>query len=68
LITFVTIVEIGIGETEGTKHDLHQAILRDEAVARLHELGQVFINPTKNKFKLLSFHLYSVFKIVLFNL
>ncbi|AEE84269.1 hyuC-like protein [Arabidopsis thaliana] len=34
-------ISLGIGETEGTKHDLHQAILRDEAVARLHELGQV---------------------------
>ncbi|CAH2078475.1 unnamed protein product [Thlaspi arvense] len=34
-------ITLGIGETEGTKHDLHHAILRDEAVARLHELGEV---------------------------
>ncbi|CAH8275971.1 unnamed protein product [Arabidopsis lyrata] len=34
-------ISLGIGETEGTKHDLHQTIIRDEAVARLHELGQV---------------------------
>ncbi|RIA04020.1 hypothetical protein BRARA_K01792 [Brassica rapa] len=34
-------ISLGIGETEGTKQDLHLSILRDESVARLHELGQV---------------------------
>ncbi|CAF2130477.1 unnamed protein product [Brassica napus] len=34
-------ISLGIGETEGTKQDLHMSILRDESVARLHELGQV---------------------------
>ncbi|XP_010536943.1 PREDICTED: allantoate deiminase [Tarenaya hassleriana] len=34
-------ISLGIGDSEGTRQDLHQQLLRDEAVARLHELGKV---------------------------